>query len=176
MAEWSIAPVLKTGNGQPFVSSNLTASAMTSQAAASAALGPWRPLLLEQLRRWARRLRQDALTLWFACRHPATPWYAKALGAFVVAYALSPIDLIPDFIPILGFLDEMLLLPALIWLVVRMLPAPVLEASRADAQRWFDERRNKPRSLAGAVLIGTIWLLALGACAYLLFREPGGIG
>lgn len=70
--------------------------------------------LAADCRAWAARLKRDALTLWFAARHPRTPWYAKALAAFVVAYALSPIDLIPDFIPVLGLVDDALLLPALI--------------------------------------------------------------
>jgi uncharacterized membrane protein YkvA (DUF1232 family) len=125
---------------------------------------------LERIRDWARRIRRDALTLWFACRHPGTPWYAKALGILVVAYALSPIDLIPDFIPVIGWLDEMLLLPALIWVAMRLLPAAVLEASRADAQRWIEARHAKPRSIAGAVAIVAVWLLALGFCGYLLIR------
>ena len=65
------------------------------------------------------------MTLWFACRHPATPWAPKILCLFVVGYALSPIDLIPDFIPVLGYLDDVLLLPGLIWLAVRLLPPAV---------------------------------------------------
>ncbi|MEO6663932.1 MAG: YkvA family protein, partial [Rubrivivax sp.] len=80
------------------------------------------------IRAWARRLKRDGLTLWFAARHADTPWYAKALAMFVVGYALSPIDLIPDFIPVLGYLDDVLLLPALIWLTIRLLPLPVLAA------------------------------------------------
>ncbi len=70
----------------------------------------------ETLKNWARRIKRDGVTLWFAGKNPQTPWNAKALGIFVVAYALSPIDLIPDFIPILGYVDDVLLLPVLIWL------------------------------------------------------------
>ena len=77
------------------------------------------------------------MTLWFARSHPATPWYAKALGAFVVAYALSPIDLIPDFIPLLGYIDDVILLPVLIWLTVRLLPQEVLTASRLKSSVKF---------------------------------------
>ena len=69
--------------------------------------------LFDTLARWAQRVKQDGLMLWFACKHPQTPWLAKAIAAVAVAYALSPIDLIPDFIPVLGYLDEALLLPAL---------------------------------------------------------------
>ena len=71
------------------------------------------------LKTWAKRIKRDGVTLWFAGKHPRTPWYAKALGLFVVAYALSPIDLIPDFIPVLGYVDDVILLPVLIWLTVK---------------------------------------------------------
>lgn len=83
----------------------------------------------------------------------------QALGGFVLAYALSPIDLIPDFIPVLGYLDDVILLPVLIWLTIRMLPAEVLDESRRKAEQWFAERGAKPRSWAGAVVIALIWVL-----------------
>lgn len=113
---------------------------------------------LETARAWARRIKRDAMTLWFARTHPDTPWHAKALGAFVVAYALSPIDLIPDFIPILGYVDDVILLPALIWLTVRLLPPHVLAESRLKAEKWMADENARPRSLAGALAIGAIWL------------------
>lgn len=113
---------------------------------------------LETARAWARRIKRDAMTLWFARTHPDTPWHAKALGAFVVAYALSPIDLIPDFIPILGYVDDVILLPALIWLTVRLLPPHVLAESRLKAEQWMADENARPRSLAGALAIGAIWL------------------
>lgn len=113
---------------------------------------------LETARAWARRVKRDAMTLWFARTHPDTPWHAKALGAFVVAYALSPIDLIPDFIPVLGYVDDVILLPALIWLTVRLLPPHVLAESRLKAEKWMADEKARPRSLAGALAIGAIWL------------------
>lgn len=113
---------------------------------------------LETARAWARRVKRDAMTLWFARTHPDTPWHAKALGAFVVAYALSPIDLIPDFIPILGYVDDVILLPVLIWLTVRLLPPHVLAESRLKAEQWMADENARPRSLAGALAIGAIWL------------------
>lgn len=113
---------------------------------------------LETARAWARRVKRDAMTLWFARTHPDTPWHAKALGAFVVAYALSPIDLIPDFIPVLGYVDDVILLPALIWLTVRLLPPHVLAESRLKAEKWMADENARPRSLAGALAIGAIWL------------------
>jgi len=125
----------------------------------------------DALRRWARRIKHDAVTLWFACRHPATPWAPKALCLFVVGYALSPIDLIPDFIPVLGYLDDVLLLPGLIWLAVRLLPPEVLEDSRAQAERWMAERGAKPRSIAGAVVIVAVWVAAAVFAGYWLLRS-----
>ena len=136
--------------------------------------------MLNRIRDWARRIKRDAMTLWFARTHRDTPWYAKAMGALVVAYALSPIDLIPDFIPILGYVDDAILLPALIWLTVRLLPDHVLRESRAKAENWLATSSAKPRSVAGAVAIAGIWgLLALagylwftGACSNGLSGPP----
>lgn len=116
--------------------------------------------LLARARSWARLVKRDGVTLWFAARHPRTPWYAKALGAAVVAYALSPIDLIPDVIPVLGYLDELILLPLLVALAVRLLPADVLAECRRDAEAWMASAAGKPRSWVGAVVIVVIWLLA----------------
>jgi len=119
--------------------------------------------LFQSIRQWASRIKRDGVTLWFACRHPGTPWFAKALAAFVVAYALSPIDLIPDFIPVLGYVDDVLLLPALIALCIRLIPANVLRECRAQADRWMKEQGSKPRSIAGAVIVIAIWIgLAAG--------------
>lgn len=126
--------------------------------------------LSETLRVWARRVKRDGVTLWFAGRHPRTPWYAKALGAFVVAYALSPIDLIPDFIPVLGYLDDVLVLPGLIWLTVRLLPADVLQDCRQQADDWMTTQGRKPSTLVGAALVAAVWLGA-GALTYLALRN-----
>ena len=123
--------------------------------------------LFQSIRQWASRIKRDAVTLWFAYRHPGTPWFAKALAAFVVAYALSPIDLIPDFIPVLGYVDDVLLLPALIALNIRLIPADVLQDCRAQADRWMKEQGSKPRSIAGAVIVVAIWIgLAAGLWAW----------
>ncbi|KIQ35488.1 membrane protein [Variovorax paradoxus] len=114
----------------------------------------------KRLRTWARRIKRDGVTLWFAGKHARTPWYARALGLLVVAYALSPIDLIPDFIPILGYLDDALLLPGLIWLAIRLLPADVLAECRNQAEEWMTSKRAEPTSKFGAVLIVLFWLVA----------------
>lgn len=93
--------------------------------------------ILQNIRQWAGRVKRDGVTLWFACRHPGTSWLPKVLAAFVVAYALSPIDLIPDFIPVLGYVDDVLLLPGLIWLAIRLLPRDVLAECRVQADDWM---------------------------------------
>ena len=109
----------------------------------------------DNLKAWANRIKRDGVTLWFAGKNPQTPWYAKALGVFVVAYALSPIDLIPDFIPVLGYVDDVLLLPGLIWLTIRLLPP----------DEWMETKGSKPSSRVGAVLIVVLWL-AIGAATW----------
>ena len=106
-----------------------------------------------------RRIKRDGVTLGFATRHPDTPWAVKLLGLFVVAYALSPIDLIPEFIPILGYLDDALLLPGLIWLGVHLLPNDMLIECRERADAWVLAGKQKPRSYVGAIVIVLIWLV-----------------
>lgn len=118
--------------------------------------------MLTNLRERARRLRAETLALYLAARDPRTPWYAKWLVAGIVAYALSPIDLIPDFVPVLGYLDDLVLIPMGLALAIKLIPESVLTECRARAQ---DMVRNKlPVSrVAGAVIV-LIWLLlvALG--------------
>ena len=123
------------------------------------------------LRIWAKRVKRDGVTLWFAGKHPKTPWYAKALGLFVVAYALSPIDLIPDFIPVLGYVDDVLLLPGLIWLTLQLLPPDVLTECRGHADAWMQRQGAKP-SMAGAVLVVALWLL-VGTALWVWLRPLG---
>ena len=118
------------------------------------------PAWRDRLEQWARALKREVMALWFTLRDPGTPWAARLLIALVVGYALSPIDLIPDFIPVLGYLDDALLLPALIWLAVRLIPPPVLAANRARAAAWFESRAQRPSSRAGAVAIVLIWIVA----------------
>lgn len=102
------------------------------------------------------RIRIEAHAAWLAARDPRCPWHARAVGMLVAAYALSPIDLIPDFIPILGLLDDAILIPAGLWLFARLLPAGLLEEHRAAAE----EAAERPRSAAGAAIVIALWLLA----------------
>ncbi|PLC49613.1 hypothetical protein CR159_11825 [Pollutimonas subterranea] len=113
--------------------------------------------LLETLRAWAHRLKRDGVTLWFAYRHPNTPLLAKALCVIVVAYALSPIDLIPDFIPVLGYLDDVILLPMLIWPAIQLVPEQVLAECRLKAAEWMEREGRKPRSQWGVVFVVVVW-------------------
>jgi uncharacterized membrane protein YkvA (DUF1232 family) len=108
-------------------------------------------------RQRAEELRRHTLALYFAARDPRVPLAAKLLIALVVAYALSPIDLIPDFIPVLGYLDDLLLLPLGVWLAVKLVPEAVWQDCRARAASVSDE---PPRSRTAAVIIVLVWLLA----------------
>jgi uncharacterized membrane protein YkvA (DUF1232 family) len=113
------------------------------------------------IRHWARRIKQDAVMLWFAYRDPRTPWLPKIISMLAVAYALSPIDLIPDFVPVLGFLDDAVLLPAMIWLAVRLLPAEVVTACRELAMAWMQVNQRKPINRWGVALVLTVWALVV---------------
>ncbi|MEJ7931036.1 YkvA family protein [Ramlibacter sp. AN1015] len=128
----------------------------------------------QRLRQWAARIKRDGVTLWFALRHPDTPWPAKALAFLVVAYALSPIDLIPDMIPVLGYVDDVLLLPVLIWLAVRLVPPLVLTQCRARADEWLVLTGRTPTMWQGALLVFAVWL-ALGLALW-FWLEPGRLG
>jgi len=119
--------------------------------------------VVDTLKTWARRIRSDALTLWFCARHPGTPWTAKLLALVLAAYAFSPIDLIPDFIPVLGLLDEAILLPLGILLCIRLVPSAVLQECRQRAADWLGAARPRPRSYVAAGIIVTLWALTLWA-------------
>lgn len=114
---------------------------------------------VRSLMAWAKRIKRDGVTLWFAGKDPRTPWHVRALVVFVVAYALSPIDLIPDFIPVLGYLDDALILPGLIWLTIKLLPEDVLAECRSKADAWMSAELSKPISKIGGALIVSLWLL-----------------
>ena len=121
--------------------------------------------MLERLQAWAHKLRYEVIALWFAYRHPDTPWYAKAFAALVVAYAFSPIDLIPDFIPIIGLLDDALLVPLGIWIAVRLIPPHAYAAAREQARAWRDDRHVRPRSMIMAAAIVVLWIALATLCA-----------
>jgi uncharacterized membrane protein YkvA (DUF1232 family) len=114
----------------------------------------------------ARKLKQDVVAVALAMRDPRVPWYAKALGACVVAYALSPIDLIPDFIPVIGYLDDLVLVPLGLVLMLRLIPAEVLAEHRVAAASLAE----RPVSYAGAAGVIVVWLTSLALAAYWMHR------
>jgi uncharacterized membrane protein YkvA (DUF1232 family) len=126
--------------------------------------------LKARLKNWARAARRDVHALWLAARDPRTPWAARLLALGVAAYALSPIDLIPDFIPVLGLLDEAILLPLAILLAIRLIPAPLLAEFRATAAA----AAARPGSRAGAAFVVLVWLAAAGLLLWWFW--PGGAG
>lgn len=121
---------------------------------------------LDSAMAWARRIKRDVVAVYFAARDPDTPLAVRILALAVAAYALSPIDLIPDFIPVLGYLDDLLIVPLGLLIVVRLLPPPVLASSREKATAAL----SRPRSKVAAVVIVCIWLLLLAGGLYYLFR------
>ncbi len=110
----------------------------------------------------ARRLKAETLALYFAARHPETPWYAKVFAAGVVAYALSPIDLIPDFVPVLGYLDDLVLVPLGITLAIKMIPARVMAECRERAQATLAIGRTAGRIATAVIVLMWIVLGTLG--------------
>jgi uncharacterized membrane protein YkvA (DUF1232 family) len=123
-----------------------------------------------RLRDWARRIKRNVLALWFSLRHQRTPLPAKVVAALVVAYALSPIDLIPDFIPVLGYLDDVILVPLGVLLAMKLIPAPVWADCQEQARQWMEQARGKPISRAGAIAIVLVWLLLAWLCWYYMRR------
>jgi uncharacterized membrane protein YkvA (DUF1232 family) len=123
-------------------------------------------VFVDRLKAWARGLKRDTLALYFAARDPRTPWYAKAVAGAVVAYALSPFDLIPDFIPVIGYLDDLIVVPLGIALVIKLVPASVMVDCRERAQA-FD---GKPISRVGAAIVIAVWL-AIAVVAFLFVRN-----
>jgi len=109
-----------------------------------------------RLRDWAHRAKRDVVALHLAARDPRVPWFAKAVVTCVAAYALSPIDLIPDFIPVLGYLDDLIIVPLGILLALRLVPPDLM----AEFRREADGLGERPASRAGAAMVVALWLLA----------------
>jgi uncharacterized membrane protein YkvA (DUF1232 family) len=118
------------------------------------------------LKNWARLVKRDIHAIYLCSRDPRVPWHAKALAIVVAAYALSPIDLIPDFVPVLGYLDDVILVPAGIWLVVRLIPPDVLAEQRERAAAAGE----KPISRTAGAVIVAVWIASAGLCGWLIFR------
>ena len=121
---------------------------------------------LARLKAWARGIKRDVHALYLAGRDPRVPWYAKAMAVVVAGYALSPLDLIPDFIPVVGYLDDVILVPLGILLVIRMIPSEIMAEHRAAAAAAQD----RPVSRGAAIAIIGIWVAAIALSAWLLHR------
>ena len=125
----------------------------------------------QAFKQWAGRLKRDTVALWFAVRDQRTPLWLRSLGYLIVAYALSPVDLIPDFLPVIGYLDELILLPAGLWLMIRFMPAEVLDDCRTQAEAWLAKGNERPRSRLGAVIVVVIWI-TIGWWLVSIFATP----
>jgi uncharacterized membrane protein YkvA (DUF1232 family) len=126
---------------------------------------------MQRLKQWARLIKRDVHALYFAARDPRVPWHAKALALVVAGYALSPIDLIPDFIPVLGQLDDLILVPLGIALAVKLTPKPLWDARLAEAEA---SRDKLPKLWWGAAAIVALWVGAAALCAWWLWALATG--
>ena len=114
--------------------------------------------MLQKIKHWAKKLKKKLTALYYARKHPLTPWYCRWLIVVTLLYALSPIDLIPDFIPLLGLLDDLLLLPLAIYISIRLLPSGVWQESQEKARQ---NPVKLPKMTAGILLVGLLWLVLL---------------
>ena len=125
--------------------------------------------MLEQLKTRASSLKKDVFAVYLAAKDPRTPWYAKGLVLLIVAYALSPIDLIPDFVPVLGYLDDLIIVPVGIWLAIRLIPSEVLTEARVAAT---SEGMDRSIGKFGLAIIIFLWLAALILAIYFFLHFP----
>lgn len=123
--------------------------------------------ILERAREWARSIKRDVVAVWIAARDSRTPLFAKVVAAAVAAYALSPVDLIPDFIPVLGYLDDLLIVPLGIVLAVKLVPPDLMREYRQAAA----QRSGKPVSRAGLAIVAGLWFAAAFLLALLIARQ-----
>ena len=123
---------------------------------------------LDFWKKQARTLKIQVMALYYAYRDRRTPWYARLFTGFIVAYAFSPIDLIPDFIPVLGYLDDLVIVPLGVLLALKMIPAQVMAECRAKAEQTVDE--GKPQFRFMAVLIVAVWIITVAAVGYWVFK------
>jgi len=122
-------------------------------------------MTLTKLKQWAQQLKQDAVAVYYAARDQRTPMAARLLAMAVAAYAFSPIDLIPDFIPVIGYLDDLLIVPLGLMLVIKLIPAPVLADARDKALRILE----RPRSNLAAIVVIVVWIVCIMALVRWLF-------
>ena len=119
--------------------------------------------MFERARQWARLVKRDVHAIYLAGRDPRVPWYAKALAVCVAGYALSPIDLIPDFVPVLGYLDDIVIVPLGILMVVRLIPFEIMAEHRASAA----QRQDRPIARTAAIVIVVSWVVCIALVGWL---------
>ena len=122
--------------------------------------------MIQRIRQWARLAGRDVYAVYLAARDPRVPWYAKALAFCVAGYALSPIDLIPDFVPVLGYLDDLIIVPLGILIVVKLIPPEIIAEHRALAA----ESQGRPVSHTAAIVIVVVWAASIVVAAWLCYR------
>ena len=122
--------------------------------------------MIDRLKSWARHLTRDAHAVYLVARDPRTPWYVKALALFIAGYALSPIDLIPDFIPVLGYLDDLIIVPLGLLLVIRLVPPEIMAEHRAAA----DLAADRPTSRTAVIVICMVWAIAIVLTSWAAYR------
>lgn len=125
--------------------------------------------MLGRWKRWAKALEREVYALYLACKDPRVPWYARLLAGAVVAYAFSPIDLIPDVIPVIGYLDDLVLVPLGVALVIKLIPASIVAECREEAGRAREAGKPTNRVAAGVII--AVWLLLAGLTFVLVARH-----
>ena len=121
---------------------------------------------IERLESWARRLKVEVYALYLTYRDPRVPWYARVFAAVVVGYAFSPIDLIPDVVPVLGYLDDLVVVPLGVALAIKMIPPPVLAECREKARN----AKDRPVSKVAAVVVVVVWFTLAALTVWLVAR------
>lgn len=120
--------------------------------------------VFQSTKQWARKIKRDVVALWIAARDPRVPWYAKAVAAAIAGYALSPIDLIPDFVPVLGYLDDIMIIPLGILFAVSLIPNGLMDEFRAEAAK----KTGRPMSRVGAAAVALVWVTAIALTIWVL--------
>lgn len=123
---------------------------------------------MENFKKSLRALKSELTALYLAYRDPRTPWYARVAAILVIGYALSPIDLIPDFIPVLGYLDDLIILPLGIFIAIKLIPAEILVSAREKAAS--SDQALPIRNVWGILIIVSLWLVGLGLVGWLIWR------
>ena len=127
--------------------------------------------IISRLKGWARTIKLDVYAIWIAARDKRIPWFVKLLAMMVAAYAISPIDLIPDFIPVIGYLDDIIIVPLGILLVVRLIPLELMQEFRSQAAT----ATSRPTSQITAIIFVSIWILSFSLLAYILYQHYSAV-